>query len=101
MRCPVVGRVITSNRLARRRMQRATPLGPARWTNLASVALVEAIEEIQPELQPAIKWPNDILLDDRKVAGILAETTWDGEQLCVVVGVGVNVKTTAAELSSI
>ena len=45
---------------------------------LASVALAEAIEQVVPGLRPAIKWPNDVLLDDRKVAGILAETSWDG-----------------------
>ena len=38
-------------------------------------ALAEAIEASRRTLQPAIKWPNDVLLDDRKVAGILAETS--------------------------
>jgi BirA family biotin operon repressor/biotin-[acetyl-CoA-carboxylase] ligase len=76
----------------------ATPV-PWRWTSLASVSLVEAIEAVVPPLQPAIKWPNDILIDGRKVAGILAESTWDGAQLVVVVGVGVNVRTAAAELA--
>jgi BirA family biotin operon repressor/biotin-[acetyl-CoA-carboxylase] ligase len=72
---------------------------PGRWTSLASVSLVEAIETVVPGLRPAIKWPNDILIDGRKVAGILAESTWDGAQLVVVVGVGVNVRTAAAELA--
>src|SRR5438552_910316 len=52
----------------------ATP-SPWHWTSLASVALVEAIHECAPDLEPAIKWPNDVLLHERKVAGVLAETT--------------------------
>ena len=67
---------------------------PWRWTSLASVALAEAIEAILPALQPQIKWPNDLMLDGRKVAGILAETSWDGRQLRAIVGVGVNVSST-------
>lgn len=38
-----------------------------------------------------IKWPNDLLLQGRKVAGILCECRWMGEQPEVVVGFGINV----------
>jgi BirA family biotin operon repressor/biotin-[acetyl-CoA-carboxylase] ligase len=39
-----------------------------------------------------LKWPNDVLIDDRKVAGILCEGRWQGETLqWLGVGVGVNV----------
>src|SRR5579859_3747757 len=48
-----------------------------------------------------IKWPNDVLLNDRKVAGVLAETTWDGEQLVAIVGVGINVRTDPADLAAV
>lgn len=78
----------------------ATPV-PWRWTSLASVALVDAIRALAPELQPAIKWPNDVVLDGRKLAGILAENSWDGVQLLAIVGIGVNVRTEAAELRSL
>jgi BirA family biotin operon repressor/biotin-[acetyl-CoA-carboxylase] ligase len=74
---------------------------PWRWTSLASVALAEAIEHILPQLRPAIKWPNDVLLDDRKVAGVLAETSWDGLQLLAIVGVGINVRTDTTDLAGI
>jgi BirA family biotin operon repressor/biotin-[acetyl-CoA-carboxylase] ligase len=74
-------------------------LVPWRWTNLASVSLVEAIQDLVPQSRPAIKWPNDVLLGDRKTAGILAETSWDGQQLVAVVGVGVNVSTPASALA--
>src|SRR5258707_12907287 len=43
-------------------------------------------------LAPQVKWPNDILLNGRKVAGILIESVWSGEDVdCVVIGIGVNV----------
>jgi BirA family transcriptional regulator, biotin operon repressor / biotin---[acetyl-CoA-carboxylase] ligase len=77
-----------------------TPI-PWRWTSLASVALAEAIEDVLPRLRPSIKWPNDVMLDDRKVAGILAETSCDGLQLVAVVGVGVNVKSEPADLAAL
>jgi BirA family transcriptional regulator, biotin operon repressor / biotin---[acetyl-CoA-carboxylase] ligase len=43
-----------------------------------------------------VKWPNDVLLDSRKVAGILTEASTEGERIAhVVVGVGLNVNTTS------
>ncbi len=49
---------------------------------------------------PSLKWPNDLLArDGRKLAGILAETTSSPTRpTAVVVGVGLNVSTTAEEL---
>jgi BirA family transcriptional regulator, biotin operon repressor / biotin---[acetyl-CoA-carboxylase] ligase len=49
-----------------------------------------------PEL--ALKWPNDVLLGGRKLAGILCESRWRGSTVEVVIGFGVNVKRTLAEL---
>ena len=44
-------------------------------------------------LHPEIKWPNDVLLNRRKVCGVLAEAVWMGEKAdSIVLGVGVNVK---------
>lgn len=59
-------------------------------TMLSSLACVQAVAE-QTGLRPAIKWPNDLLLDDRKLAGILSEVGQAGERLYVVVGIGLNV----------
>jgi BirA family transcriptional regulator, biotin operon repressor / biotin---[acetyl-CoA-carboxylase] ligase len=57
----------------------------------AGLAVAEAIEAVLPGLRLAIKWPNDLMLDDRKLGGILCEARWQGEALAwVVVGVGVN-----------
>jgi BirA family transcriptional regulator, biotin operon repressor / biotin---[acetyl-CoA-carboxylase] ligase len=61
---------------------------------LTGVALAEAVGEVTG-VRASLKWPNDLLaLDGRKLAGILAESSGTG----VVVGVGLNVSTTADEL---
>jgi biotin-[acetyl-CoA-carboxylase] ligase BirA-like protein len=61
---------------------------------LTGVALAESVAEVSGVL-PSLKWPNDLLAGDgRKLAGILAETSGTA----VVVGAGLNVSTTAAEL---
>ena len=65
---------------------------PQRYTATVSVALAEAVECVSPALRPAIKWPNDLMLGGRKVAGVLAEGAWDGERLTVIVGAGTNVR---------
>jgi BirA family biotin operon repressor/biotin-[acetyl-CoA-carboxylase] ligase len=80
--------------------ERSPTVMPWRWTSLASVALAEAIHELLPDLHPAIKWPNDVMLDDLKAAGILAETTSDGEQLLAIVGVGANVNSSPPDLAA-
>jgi len=58
---------------------------------IASLAVVEAIEKTCG-IQTAIKWPNDVLIDDRKVCGILIETSHDPDgRLIAVLGIGMNV----------
>ena len=43
-------------------------------------------------LSPEIKWPNDVLLQRRKTAGILVEGHWQGEQLeAAILGIGINI----------
>jgi BirA family biotin operon repressor/biotin-[acetyl-CoA-carboxylase] ligase len=63
---------------------------PARTTGLLALSLAESLLELG--LVPQIKWPNDVLLSNRKVAGILVESSWLGEELdALVLGLGVNV----------
>ena len=66
---------------------------------LTGVALAESVRETSGVL-PSLKWPNDLLAaDGRKLAGILAETASSPTRpTAVVVGTGLNVSTTAAEL---
>jgi BirA family transcriptional regulator, biotin operon repressor / biotin---[acetyl-CoA-carboxylase] ligase len=70
---------------------RGPAVKPWRFTSLAALSVVEAIQPLLASGQAAIKWPNDVMLDDRKVAGILAETRWDGRELQAIVGIGLNV----------
>lgn len=59
---------------------------------IASLAVVDAIAE-SCQAEASIKWPNDVLIEHRKVAGILIETSHNrAGQLVAVVGIGVNVK---------
>lgn len=56
------------------------------------LALARALEEASGVASVGLKWPNDLLVGDRKVGGILCEARWQGELLAwVVVGVGINV----------
>jgi BirA family transcriptional regulator, biotin operon repressor / biotin---[acetyl-CoA-carboxylase] ligase len=89
-------------------------LAPARSSVLVSVLLTPAVEPARlPELslvagravaealagsgvEPSVKFPNDVVIGGRKVAGILAEAS-DGR---VVLGIGVNVNQTESELPS-
>lgn len=70
-------------------------------TNLMAVAICLALERVCG-LTPAIKWPNDVYLDGRKLAGILTEFTCRAERLDhVVVGVGLNVNLSPQDLAQI
>jgi BirA family biotin operon repressor/biotin-[acetyl-CoA-carboxylase] ligase len=67
---------------------------PSPWVPLlAGVAVARALRDVAG-LAPRLKWPNDVLVDGRKIAGILAEVSSG----LVVVGVGLNVSTRAEEL---
>ena len=58
---------------------------------LAGVATVRAIRKTSG-LDPRIKWPNDIMLNGKKVGGILVESVSTGEKVnYAIVGIGVNV----------
>jgi BirA family biotin operon repressor/biotin-[acetyl-CoA-carboxylase] ligase len=63
-----------------------------RVTTLAALAICRAIEREFP-LLPQIKWPNDVFLGDRKVAGLLAEAVAGGDGMALVLGIGLNVNT--------
>lgn len=56
---------------------------------------------IQRGLSPEIKWPNDLLLGKKKVAGILCETLSFPDRVGIALGIGINVNMSVAELSTI
>ena len=67
---------------------RETLAAAAQWSLLAAVAVAEALEPVACQ----VKWPNDLLLDGRKVAGILLDGADDGAGglAWLVIGMGVN-----------
>lgn len=70
-------------------------LPPERFTRLTMAAGLAVLDALPQALQSAstLKWPNDVLLRGRKVAGILCEAAWLGETLqAVVIGIGINVR---------
>ncbi len=63
---------------------------PARTTGLGALALTDSLRTLRLDAQ--IKWPNDVLVNGRKVAGVLVESVWTGSSLdASVLGMGVNV----------
>jgi BirA family biotin operon repressor/biotin-[acetyl-CoA-carboxylase] ligase len=73
------------------------PRGPMReagtWSLLAAVALADALAPLLPDPTAlALKWPNDLLLDGRKVSGILLDSNANaaGDIGWLVIGFGVN-----------
>ena len=64
----------------------------ARLTALTAVATAEAVRNAFA-VEPRIKWVNDLYLDGKKVAGILAESFPVGELRYVAVGIGINLTT--------
>jgi len=66
------------------------PLAAPQLTFVAALAAVEAIVEITG-LEARAKWPNDVLVNGRKVAGILSEMRAESDRVhYVILGIGVN-----------
>ena len=62
-----------------------------RLTALGALAVCQALESRYP-LNAQIKWPNDVLVSRRKLAGVLVEAAWAGERLnAAILGIGVNI----------
>ncbi|WP_240617313.1 biotin--[acetyl-CoA-carboxylase] ligase [Nocardioides speluncae] len=77
---------------------RPAPLPPGRWPwlpLLAGYAVHQALRGVAPT---RLKWPNDVLVDDRKLAGILVELVDTDAGQAAVVGIGLNVSATQDEL---
>jgi len=61
-------------------------------TLLAAVAAVRSIRRSLPNLSIGIKWPNDVLINNRKVCGILTELKAEADLLhYLIIGIGINV----------
>lgn len=74
--------------------ERASPLTPV----LVGVALVRALRAVVPELEPGLKWPNDLYVGGRKVGGVLCEALDEGKT--VIAGIGINVRQAEGDFPS-
>lgn len=66
------------------------PLTPLNWSGLSLAVGLSIVENLHPALR--LKWPNDVWLEQRKLAGILIETASFGRDRYLVIGVGLNIE---------
>ena len=66
---------------------------------LIALAAVSVMEKMG--VQPKIKWPNDLLIQQKKVAGILTETSIDDQHIFHAIGIGVNLNLPQEQLKEI
>jgi BirA family biotin operon repressor/biotin-[acetyl-CoA-carboxylase] ligase len=60
-------------------------------SGLGGLAVAEVLSD-NYSLDAEIKWPNDVLVDGKKIAGVLADANWSGPELnAVILGIGINV----------
>lgn len=75
---------------------------PCAFAFMAALAVAEAAEAHGvPADRLALKWPNDVLLDGRKLAGILCELLTRGDAHALAIGIGVNLEAVPEEASDI
>ena len=66
-------------------------ISTSRLTGLGALAVCDVLQSVY-KLPAKIKWPNDVLVRDSKLAGVLVETVWQGNEiLSSVLGIGINV----------
>jgi len=76
------------------------PYEAPQLTFLSAVAVARTIEQVS-DLKPEIKWPNDVLIGGKKVAGLLNEMSAETDGInFVILGIGVNLNMTAEQFPS-
>jgi BirA family transcriptional regulator, biotin operon repressor / biotin---[acetyl-CoA-carboxylase] ligase len=73
----------------------------SQFSVLAAVAVGEVLSSFLPDFcQLTYKWPNDVLVNDQKISGILLESSFDDKTVKgVVVGIGINIQTAPENLA--
>jgi BirA family transcriptional regulator, biotin operon repressor / biotin---[acetyl-CoA-carboxylase] ligase len=103
------GTALAISVLLRPRLESQTDLGKLGWLPLlAGLAMTECVQGILPgRAGIGVKWPNDVLITDQKVCGVLSElvplnasseASEFGQGMVVVVGAGINITQQRAEL---
>jgi BirA family biotin operon repressor/biotin-[acetyl-CoA-carboxylase] ligase len=68
-------------------------------TQIAALSIAQMLEGYG--LKPSVKWPNDVLINGKKISGIRCEVTETDERVCGVLGIGINVNNTEGFLASL
>lgn len=78
------------------------PLTPKRITDLpflAGLAVVQTLSQLLPKVfEVSLKWPNDVLVNKKKIAGILAEAFGENQFYSGIIGTGININTPLKDL---
>lgn len=83
-------------------LMKSWPYAPYQATWLASLAIQEVIHEFAPGVESWIKWPNDIMVGNCKLAGILAESRISQDAPpYIALGMGINLNLSETEVASI
>lgn len=70
-------------------------------SKLSSLAVYDCLSTLLPDTSIQIKWPNDILVEKKKIAGILIENQLQGKKLkAAIIGIGLNVNQTHFQTST-
>lgn len=83
-----------------------SPMEAQNITLAMGVALADTIKVVTPAVSPTLKWPNDVLVDGKKIAGILTEMNSESDRInFIIIGIGVNlnshIKTDSKEVKAI
>ncbi|MCT6817292.1 MAG: biotin--[acetyl-CoA-carboxylase] ligase, partial [Lysinibacillus fusiformis] len=77
-----------------------TPQQASSFTLVVAVAVTMAIKTLYSDIEPAIKWPNDLLINGKKCTGILTEMQAEADLVqALLVGIGINANQEAADFS--
>lgn len=77
-----------------------TPQQASSYTLVVAVAVTMAIKNLYKHVEPAIKWPNDLLINGKKCTGILTEMQAEADLVqALLVGIGINANQAAADFS--
>jgi len=79
-----------------------TDADPVRLGSLAMAAALAVADTLAEHgLETGLKWPNDVLAGDRKIAGILVESSPQAHGHAAIVGIGVNINMSAADCRAV
>ncbi len=79
-----------------------TSLEQNRRQNITQIAALSVAQTLEGYgLKPSVKWPNDVLINGKKISGILCEVTETEERTCGILGIGINVNNTEKFLANL